>query len=87
MTDPFTVLALDETATKKDIITKVTDALREGRYNAKTVTAAQKTLFSPLARAQAEFRYRIGFHLSPVEPPQAPEASTEDRPQLTRLLL
>nr|VFJ68385.1 MAG: hypothetical protein BECKFM1743C_GA0114222_104843 [Candidatus Kentron sp. FM]VFJ68853.1 MAG: hypothetical protein BECKFM1743A_GA0114220_104863 [Candidatus Kentron sp. FM]VFK16797.1 MAG: hypothetical protein BECKFM1743B_GA0114221_104444 [Candidatus Kentron sp. FM] len=82
--DPFTILEIDETATKKDIMLVVTKALRAGRYEAKTIAAAQKTLFNPTARAQAEFRYRVDFRPYAVAVPQAP---AQESPQLVRLIL
>ncbi|VFN08129.1 MAG: hypothetical protein BECKG1743D_GA0114223_113012 [Candidatus Kentron sp. G] len=82
--DPFTILEIEETATKKDIMPMVTKALRAGRHEAKTIAAAQKTLFNPTARAQAEFRYRVDFRPYAVEAPQAP---AQESPQLARLFL
>lgn len=84
MNDPFTILGLDETATKKEIMLVVTNALRDGRHDAKTIAEAQKTLFNPTTRAQAEFRYRVDFRPYAVEAPQAP---VEDGPRLARLVL
>nr|VFK10271.1 MAG: hypothetical protein BECKLPF1236B_GA0070989_10145 [Candidatus Kentron sp. LPFa] len=83
MKDPFSILGLDETATKKDIMARVAQALRDDRYDAKTIATAQKTLFNPSTRAQAEFRYRIDFGPYAEE---IPEPLNEDC-SIERLLL
>ncbi|MBT8419695.1 MAG: hypothetical protein KJO08_02415 [Gammaproteobacteria bacterium] len=87
MTDPFIILGVDETATKKEIMLAVADALRDGRHNAKTIAAAQKMLFNPLTRAQAVFRYRVDFGPYAVSAPQVPVDSENRRPQLVRLII
>jgi len=86
MIDPFSILDLDETATKKDIMAQVAQALRERRHDAKTIAAAQKTLFNPLTRMQAEFRYRVDFRPYAVALPEA-SMKEEDCPKLPYLLL
>nr|VFJ99895.1 MAG: hypothetical protein BECKLFY1418B_GA0070995_11622 [Candidatus Kentron sp. LFY] len=73
MKDPFSVLDLDETATKKQIMAQVAQALRNGRHDAKTIAAAQKILFNPSTRIQAEFRYCVDFGPYAVDVPEAPE--------------
>nr|VFK28485.1 MAG: hypothetical protein BECKMB1821G_GA0114241_103724 [Candidatus Kentron sp. MB]VFK32874.1 MAG: hypothetical protein BECKMB1821I_GA0114274_103722 [Candidatus Kentron sp. MB]VFK75926.1 MAG: hypothetical protein BECKMB1821H_GA0114242_10365 [Candidatus Kentron sp. MB] len=71
MNNPFSILDLDETATKKEIMTRVALALRDGRHDAKTIAAAQKTLFNPATRREAEFRYCVDFSPYAVEPPDS----------------
>nr|VFK43874.1 MAG: hypothetical protein BECKTC1821E_GA0114239_102913 [Candidatus Kentron sp. TC]VFK46670.1 MAG: hypothetical protein BECKTC1821D_GA0114238_103410 [Candidatus Kentron sp. TC] len=83
MKNPFSILDLDETATKKDIMAHVAKALQSGCYDAKTIASAQKTLFTHLTRARAEFRYCIDFGPYAVE---APEPLNEDC-SIERLLL
>ncbi len=57
MIDPFAVLAVHRTASKSEILQGVAQALRQRRFAARTVAEAQKMLFSPLDRAEAEFIY------------------------------
>lgn len=57
MTNPFAILSLEPAATKREILTAVTAALRAGRLDARAIAEAQKTLFDPLARAVAEFEH------------------------------
>lgn len=85
MTDPFMILGLDETAAKKEIMLAVARALREGRHDAKTIAEAQKTLFDPVARVRAGFRYRVDFGPYAVPVPQVPPS--EDCPLIERLVI
>lgn len=56
MIDPFTILAVHRTASKQEILRQVAQVLRtQTVYDAHTVSLAQKILFSPLDRAEAEF--------------------------------
>jgi len=57
MSNPFAILSLDRAATKREILTQVAKALREGRREARVIAEAQKTLFDPIARAAAELEY------------------------------
>nr|VFJ48789.1 MAG: hypothetical protein BECKFW1821B_GA0114236_100444 [Candidatus Kentron sp. FW] len=82
--NPFSILNVDKAATKKEILVRVTQALRDGRHDAKTIAAAQKMLFNPATRRQAEFRYCVDFGPYAVEPPEIP---TEDCPKLPYLSL
>nr|VFK79395.1 MAG: hypothetical protein BECKSD772D_GA0070982_104720 [Candidatus Kentron sp. SD] len=86
MRDPFSILDLDETAGKKEIIARVAEALRDGLHDAKTIAAAQKTLFNPSARTRATLCYRVDFTPYAVDAPEAPGPET-DCPKLTRLVL
>jgi len=60
MSNPFAILSVDRTATKRDILVRVAAAMREGRYETRVIAEAQKTLFDPGARAVAEFEYVLG---------------------------
>ena len=82
--NPFSILDVDKTATKKEILVRVTQALRDGRHDAKTIAAAQKMIFNPTTRRQAEFRYCVDFGPYAVEPPETP---AEDCPKLPYLSL
>ncbi|MES9901467.1 MAG: hypothetical protein ABW168_02150 [Sedimenticola sp.] len=84
--DPFVTLDLEEDVDKAGILKQVTQALRDKRYDAKTIAEAQKQLFNPLTRAQMEFRYRIAIHACAAPPLNVDEAA-EHPPKLKRLLL
>jgi hypothetical protein len=59
MIDPFTLLSLDKTASKQEILLRVAVALRERRHDPKQIAEAQKDLFNPVRRAAAEFMHVI----------------------------
>lgn len=59
MTNPFTLLSVDKTATKREILSMVAVALRERHHDAKLIAEAQKELFNPVSRAAAEFTHVI----------------------------
>jgi hypothetical protein len=59
MIDPFALLSVDKTATKREILAGVTAALRDRRHDARSIAEAQKELFNPLSRAAAEFTHVI----------------------------
>jgi hypothetical protein len=84
--DPFVILDLEEGAAKAQILQHVTQALRDKRYDAKTIAEAQKELFDPLTRALAEFRYRIDIRACAGSPLDTAEAA-EHPPPLERLVL
>jgi hypothetical protein len=86
MTNPFAILSLEPTATKREILTAVTTALRAGRGDARAIAEAQKTLFDPLARAVAEFEH--GFDacagLTHARPPSAAASDKDQMPKNDR---
>ena len=84
--DPFAILDLKEGAGKARILKQVTQALRDKRYDAKTIAEAQKELFDPLTRALAEFRYRIDTRAC-AGAPMDTTGAVEHPPHLERLLL
>jgi DnaJ-domain-containing protein 1 len=57
--NPFEILGVDQSADKKEILKQVTIAMRQRRYDAKTIAESQKALFNPLKRAVEEFQYFI----------------------------
>ena len=59
MKDPFTLLSVDRTASKQQVLRQVAVALRERRCGAKQIAEAQKALFDPVARGAAEFVHFI----------------------------
>ena len=64
MNNPFKILAVDRKAEKREILEKAMDAMhRNTPYDARTIAEAQKNLFSPLARAEAEFMHCLDVNL------------------------
>jgi hypothetical protein len=59
MIDPFALLSVGKTATKREILARVAVALRERHHDAKLIAQAQKELFNPVSRAAAEFTHVI----------------------------
>lgn len=59
MIDPFSLLSVDKTATKQEILSRVADVVRERHHDAKLIAEAQKELFNPVSRAAAEFTHVI----------------------------
>lgn len=59
MIDPFALLSVDKTASKREILAAVTAALRDRRHDSRLIAEAQKELFDPVARAAAEFTHVI----------------------------
>jgi hypothetical protein len=78
MIDPFALLSVDKTATKREILVKVTVALRERHHDAKFIAEAQKELFNPVSRAAAEFTHIVDtseFRGDFDPPPAAPHGA------------
>jgi hypothetical protein len=84
MSNPFAILSLDRAATKREILTQVAKALREGRHDARVIAEAQKILFDPIARAAAEFEYCLDACSVPASLSSEPTGDGE-RPVLERL--
>lgn len=57
MNNPFTLLSVDKTASKKEILQQVTVAMRSRQYDAKQIAEAQKLLFNSVTRAAEEFKH------------------------------
>jgi len=55
--NPFTLLSVDKTASKKEILQQVTAAMRSRQYDAKHIAEAQKLLFNSVTRAAEEFKH------------------------------
>jgi hypothetical protein len=73
MNNPFAILGIDKTATKKEILQQVAVTLRSrSPYDARTVAEAQKTLFSPVSRAEAEFADCLDLSFLAGEAPREP---------------
>jgi hypothetical protein len=77
MRDPFTLLCVDKTAAKREILSRVAIALRERRQDARLIAEAQKELFNPVSRAAAEFTHiidRSGW-IDDFEPEKVPDGA------------
>lgn len=71
--NPFKILAVDRTASKKEILASSASVLRHRTYDIRTVSQAQKVLFSPIDRAEAEFIHCLGRdHLDDRKPDLLP---------------
>ena len=79
--NPFTLLDVDATASKKEILHQVTVAMRARAHRARAIAEAQKQLFDPVARAAAEFEYSLDigawFGAFEPEPPATAAPSLE----------
>jgi hypothetical protein len=53
--DPFKLLKVDQTATKKEIIQAAALAMRERKYDGKQIAVAQKELLDPVKKATQAF--------------------------------
>jgi|GEM_PF-5863871 len=84
MSNPFAILSLDRTATKRDILAQVAAALREGRHGARAIAEAQKTLFDPIARGAAEFEHVLDACASSAD--LLPEPVENDKGPALKLL-
>ena len=80
MRDPFALLSVDETATKREILAKVAIALRERHHDARLIAEAQKELFNPVSRAAAEFTHVIDTSgcMGDFEPELAPDGAVPE---------
>lgn len=73
MIDPFAILSIDKSASKKEVLQQAALVLRRRRsFDARTVAEAQKMLFSPLARAEAEFLHCQNTEIFEEPPPELP---------------
>lgn len=84
MNNPFTLLSVDKTASKKVILQQVAAAMRGRQYDAKSIAEAQKLLFNSVTRAAEEFK-----HFLDLEPCigsfQPEEIATADAPDIALL--
>ena len=59
MNNPYTVLGINQNATKVEIVKAQVKALRLKKYDAREVAAAQKELHSPARRLAVDLTYPI----------------------------
>lgn len=84
MNNPFKILGVTCNADKKEILQKAMEVLPQNRsYDAHTIAEAQKTLFSPLDRAEAEFMYCLDMNRMTEKQPDPPGENEE--PELNLL--
>lgn len=84
MNNPFTLLSIDRTASKKDILQQVAAAMRSRQYDAKSIAEAQKLLFNSVTRAAEEFKHFLD--LEPCIGAFRPaEIATADAPDIELL--
>lgn len=77
MIDPFATLSIHRAATKREILQRVAMVLRDRSRDARTVAEAQRTLFSPLDRAAAEFIHCLDAEPLATEEPACPPANAQ----------
>ena len=64
MSNPFKILGVDNRVEKRQILQRAMAVLQQkSSYDARTIAEAQKTLFSPLSRAQAEFIHCLDWDI------------------------
>jgi hypothetical protein len=54
--NPFAILNVDRSASKKEILQRVTMAMRSRQHDARSIAEAQKLLFNAVTRAAEEFK-------------------------------
>lgn len=59
MNNPYTVLGINQNATKVEIVKAQVKALRLKKYDAREIAVAQKELHSPARRLAVDFTYPI----------------------------
>lgn len=59
MLNPYKILNVDASASKKDIIQGVALAMRTRKYNGKDIAIAQKEMLNPITKAVNDFIYFI----------------------------
>lgn len=83
MNNPFAILSVSKTATKKEIMQHVTIAMRTKQHDMRRIVDAQKELFDPVNRAAAEFEHFIDVEAC-MEPYETND-SEQQTPELARL--
>lgn len=68
MNNPYTVLGINQNATKVEIVKAQVKALRLKKYDAREVAVAQKELHSPARRLAVDFTYPILEVIDDFEP-------------------
>lgn len=68
MKNPYTVLGINQNATKIEIVKAQVKALRLKKYDAKEIASAQKELHSPARRLAVDFTYPVIEGLDNIVP-------------------
>jgi hypothetical protein len=83
--NPFSLLGIDKTASKKRILQQVAAAMRSRQYDAKSIAEAQKLLFNTVTRAAEEFKHCLdvepcmgSLHPAEIAPAEAPDLELLD---------
>lgn len=77
MNNPYTVLGINQNATKVEIVKAQVKALRLKKYDAREVAVAQKKLHSPARRLAVDFTYPILDGIDNFEPITTPTKSRD----------
>lgn len=77
MNNPYTVLGINQNATKVEIVKAQVKALRLKKYDAREVAVAQKELHSPARRLAVDFTYPILDGIDNFEPITTPTKSRD----------
>lgn len=77
MNNPYTVLGINQNATKVEIVKAQVKALRLKKYDAREVAVAQKELHSPARRLAVDFTYPIIEGIDDFEPITTPTKSRD----------
>lgn len=77
MNNPYTVLGINQNATKIEIVKAQIKALRLKKYDAREIAAAQKELHSPARRLAVDFTYPILDGIDNFEPITIPTKSRD----------
>lgn len=77
MNNPYTVLGINQNASKVEIVKAQVKALRLKKYDAREVAVAQKELHSPARRLAVDFTYPIIEGIDDFEPITTPTKSRD----------
>ncbi len=86
MLNPYKVLNIDASASKKDIIQGVALAMQTRKYSGKEIAIAQKELLNPVTKAVNDFIYFID-PIASVILPKIPEVSKSTNVKISDLKL
>lgn len=84
MNNPFKILGVDRLAEKRQILQQAMVVLQQNnQYDSRSIAEAQKSLFSPLSRATAEFMHCLDTE--PTSDTTCKVPGEAEVPQLTLL--
>ncbi|MEA2083770.1 MAG: hypothetical protein U9O82_05910 [Thermodesulfobacteriota bacterium] len=85
--NPYTILGIDRSAGKREIIQAAAIALRERKFSGHEVALAQKQLLNPASKAVFDFLYFIGNNQPGPETELPQPGERPDIADLRRLTL